>query len=424
MGTGSVNGQAAAGNTSAYRPWQVKIFAATWLAYAGYYFCRRPFYITKISLSQNLGLSTVDLANLGTAYLVAYMVGQFSSAYFGRKLGPKLLLLAGIMISIASTALFGISNGFWTIMLLVSLNGIAQGTGWPGCIGSLAFWFRRKERGRVLGFWSTCYQLGQVFASLLATYLLGLAGWRWSFFGGSMVLLAVWFVVLMFHPQTPEHAGLEPLVDEDDDAGSGNPPDDKTLGWDRSVVMTIVMMGLIYFCIKLIRYALWSWLPMFLHSNYNLTDVQAGYLSTVFDICGFTGVIIGGFVSDTVFKGRRAIVSLVMLTLMALSFLVMYTIGSSSLVMFIIAIGVAGFMLFGPDSLLSGVGAIDVGSRKGALSAAGIINGMGSIGPVFQEQIVGRMSGYYIVLLLVIATVSACLMFALWIMSKKGIANL
>jgi hypothetical protein len=70
------------------------------------------------------------------------------------------------------------------------------------------------------------------------------------------------------------------------------------------------------------------------------------------------------------------------------------------------------------------VGAIDVGSRKGALSAAGIINGMGSIGPIFQEQIIGRMSEYYIVLLLVIAAASACIMFVLWIMSRKGIANL
>lgn len=423
MGTVSPE-RTSAGQSSAYRPWQIRILVTTWLAYAGYYFCRRPFYLTKISLSHSLHLSTIDLANLGTAYLVAYMLGQFSSAYFGRKLGPKMLLLAGIMISIISTALFGISNGYWTIMLLISLNGLAQGTGWPGCIGSLAFWFRRKERGRVLGFWATCYQLGQVFASLLASFLLDLAGWRWSFFGGAMVLLVVWFIVLALHPRTPEHAGLPPLVDEDDARDTTENRADEKLGWDRSVVTTIVMMGLIYFCIKMIRYALWSWLPTYLNKNYFLTEVDAGYLSTIFDICGFTGVIVGGFISDTIFKGRRAIVSLGMLVLMTFSFLVMYLVGSSNLVIFSIAIGFAGFMLFGPDSLLSGVGAIDVGSRKGALSAAGIINGMGSIGPIFQEQIIGRMSEYYIVLLLVMAAASACIMFVLWIMSKKGIANL
>jgi OPA family glycerol-3-phosphate transporter-like MFS transporter len=195
--------------------------------------------------------------------------------------------------------------------------------------------------------------------------------------------------------------------------------------------MTIVMMGLIYFCIKFLRYALWSWLPFFLNKNFSLSVDNAGYLSTIFDICGFAGVIASGYVSDTIFKGRRAMVSLVMLVLMALSFLLMYEFGSANLTVFALSIGCAGFMLFGPDSLLSGVGAIDVGSRKGALSAAGIINGMGSIGPIFQEQIIGRMYDYYgrdllpiLVMLVAIAVVSACFMFALWIMSKKGIANL
>jgi sugar phosphate permease len=48
-------------------------------------------------------------------------------------------------------------------------------------------------------------------------------------------------------------------------------------------------------------------------------------------------------------------------------------------------------MLMGPDSLLSGVGAIDVGGRKGAVTAAGLINGLGSIGPILQEEALGWM---------------------------------
>ncbi|HPG52724.1 MAG TPA: hypothetical protein PLL11_19265, partial [Spirochaetota bacterium] len=116
---------------------------------------------------------------------------------------------------------------------------------------------------------------------------------------------------------------------------------------------------------------------------------------------------------------------------MTVSFLIMYLLGSANLLVFAVSIGFAGFMLFGPDSLLSGVGAIDVGSRRGALSAAGIINGMGSIGPIFQEQIIGRMYEHYdkdllpvLIMLVFVAAASACLMFVLWIMSRKGIANL
>jgi sugar phosphate permease len=415
---------------AAYRPWQIKILLSTWLAYAGYYFCRKPFYVTKVSISGALNIDSFGLAQLGTAYLVAYMVGQFSSAFFGRKLGPKLLLLFGIMISIISTFLFGISNSFWTIMLLMSLNGLAQGTGWPGCIGSLAFWFRRKQRGSVLGLWSTCYQIGPVVATFLASFLLARAGWQWSFFGGSMVLMAVWFIVLLVHPNRPEDAGLEPLHDEDEIPDKPAEEGRKKLGWNRSTITTIAMMGMIYFCIKFLRYALWSWLPWFLNKNFFMSEADAGYLSTVFDICGFAGVIAAGFLSDRIFKGKRAMLSFLMLTLMAVSFFILYFMGSTNLAVFTISIGFAGFMLFGPDSLLSGVGAIDVGSKEGALSAAGIINGMGSIGPIFQEQLVGWLYRRYdrdllpiLFLLVGIAGASAILTLLLWLRARQGKAN-
>ena len=128
---------AASEQRGTYRRWQVRIFYSTWLAYAGYYFCRMNFYAVKKALEDNLGFDTTDLGNLGTAYLVGYMLGQFSSAYFGRKLGPKLLLLGGTGISIICNILFGFSDYFWTILVFMTLNGLAQGTGWPGCIGSL-----------------------------------------------------------------------------------------------------------------------------------------------------------------------------------------------------------------------------------------------------------------------------------------------
>ncbi len=431
MTTPSTGNDADAQSFLSYRPYQIKIFAATFLAYLGYYFCRRPFYVAKSAISSDFAFTSIDMAHLGTAYLTAYMIGQFSSAFFGRKLGPKPLLIAGMAISIGCGMLFGLSNSFWTFMLLLAVNGIAQGTGWPGCIGSLAFWFQRKQRGTILGFWSTCYQIGQVAATLVAAYLLGRAGWRWSFFGGSIILLIIWCIVLPLHPGTPEKAGLPSLQDDDGSETSKTDAHNKTPGWDRSVVVTILMMGMIYFCLKFLRYALWSWLPWFLEKNYFLAGVRSGYFSVVFDICGFAGVIAGGIISDRIFNGRRALLSFIMMTIMALSFLVMYLGGSGSLTVFTISVGVAGFTLFGPDSLLSGVGAIDVVTRRGALSAAGIINGMGSIGPIFQEELIGWMYGHYdhdmapvLVMLVVVAAVSVMIMFFLWRRARKGLANL
>lgn len=411
-----------------YRSWQIKIFSATWLAYVGYYFARKAFFVVKSDLADTLGLNAIDLAHLGTAYLVSYMVGQYSSAYFGRKLGPKYLLILGMGISLVCNIVFGASNSYWTIILFLSLNGLAQGTGWPGCIGSLAYWFKRKQRGSILGIWSTCYQVGSVVATSFAAYMLGNYGWRWSFFGASLILMVIWAIVLFLHPNRPEDVGLKPLDDEDEqESTSEDKGEEKGLGWTKEVVFTIVTMGFIYFGIKFLRYALWSWVPFLLNNNFGLAGDDAGYLSTVFDIFGFAGVIFAGFASDKLFKGRRSFLSFLMLFLMALSFVLMYTMGSTSLLYFTISMGLAGFMLYGPDSLISGVGAIDVGTKRGALVAAGIINGTGSIGPIFQEEIIGWMYVHYnqeltpiFFLLVVVASLTALLTLILWLNSKRS----
>ncbi len=427
----AVSAAAASDVALRYRPWQVRIFAATWLAYAGYYFCRKPFYVAKADMGTALGFSSVELAHLGTAYLAAYAVGQFSSAWFGRQLGPRLLLLAGIAISVVSNFTFGIANGFGTLLLFLSLNGLAQGTGWPGCIGSLAFWFRREERGTVLGMWSTCYQVGSLVSTALAAYLLGRLGWRWSYFGGSLALLAIWAAVLALHPNRPEAVGLPPLEEEEERSGPAAREHSDGLGWSRDVLVSVVIMGVIYFTIKFLRYTLWSWAPFFLRRNFGLAGDQAGYLSTVFEVCGFAGVIVAGVVSDRVFHGRRAFLSFLMLALMTASFVLMATLGSKNVFFFALGMGLAGFLLFGPDSLVSGVGAIDVGSRRGALAAAGIINGMGSVGPIVQEEVVGWMykaSGGALApilgMLVGLAGLGAFVTFLLWRRARAGKANL
>ena len=67
----------------------------------------------------------------------------------------------------------------------------------------------------------------------------------------------------------------------------------------------------------------------------------------------------------------------------------MWMVGLTSPVLFVLLLGLIGFMAMGPDSLLSGAGAMDVGSRRQAAVAAGVINGLGSIGPILQEPAIG-----------------------------------
>lgn len=117
----------------------------------------------------------------------------------------------------------------------------------------------------------------------------------------------------------------------------------------------------------------------------------SGYLSTIFDLAGFAGVVVAGIVSDRLFAGRRTPPAFLMLLGMMVGCAALHFVGDANLALFGLCLGLIGFMLFGPDSLLAGAGAVEVGSPRLAVACAGIINGVGSIGAVVQELVVARL---------------------------------
>jgi OPA family sugar phosphate sensor protein UhpC-like MFS transporter len=381
------------------RVWRVRILTTTWLSYAGYYFCRKNFAIVKSHLLTSLEIDNSDLAHITTAYLVAYMLGQFMTAALSRRVASRVLLLTGMGISLVCNFIFGFSYlagpaGYWPLLLFSIVNGFAQSTGWPGNVGVLGNWLPSKNRGRAMALWATCYQLGSFLAKAFATLMLAIASAAWSFWGASLILLGVWVVFLLFERDRPEDVGLPGLVEEVEVNVTAEEAADHKSGavpWKRQVLLTVIFMGSCYFVFKFLRYALDSWSPLALKEIFDLSEVTAGYISTTFDAVGFLGVLFAGWLSDRFFGGRRYQTIVWMTVGMSLAFVFLAFVGIHSVVLFTVGLALCGFMLMGPDSLLSGVGAIDVAGRRNAVMAAGIINGLGSIGPIFQEEIIGYL---------------------------------
>ena len=405
------------------RVWRWRVFAATWFGYIGYYMCRKPFYIAKASLGDAVGLDASMLGVIGSAYLAAYAVGQVTAGLVGNKVGPRLLVLVGLAITIGVNIAFGFTNSWAGLTALMAVNGLAQASGWPGNVGSIAPWYGRHERGTVMGFWSTNFQVGGVAANALASFVLGLYGYQYAFFAGSLVAMLIWVNFLINQRNRPEDVGLEPLDVEEDEASNGGPA-----GWSRQMIVNILIVGCFYFCVKFIRYALWSWAPYILNQRYGLAPDDAGYVSTIFDLSGISGVIFIGFLSDRFFKARRAKVSFLFMALLVLACTALYTVGQSGVVLFAVCMGVIGFSLYGPDALMTGAGAIDVASPRGATLAAGLINGMGSVGPIVQELVLGRLLdshgvGAVFGVLLAAAIGGICALGVLLLRNRRGLAD-
>jgi sugar phosphate permease len=372
--------------------WRWRILVSSYLAYGGYYLTRKVFTICKTSIAKDLHWQLGDTAHIWTAFLVAYMVGMLVSSFLGRRWGPRVLLLAGLGLSILCNVLFGFTNSFPTFLAFMVFNGLVQASGWPGSVGAVSHWLRPQERGTVMGVWSTNYLFGNMLVKSVGGFLLGAYGWRWSFWGCTLLSFAVWWVVFFWQRNRPQDVGLAPIIHEaaaESRTVQAPQTEQVTLRqyFELAANPVILAMGASYFCIKFLRYALDSWLPAFLNLQ-GLDVAHASYYSQVFDFAGLGGVLLAGWALDRWFHGNWAALCAWMALGVIAGYAAVMSFGSSP-ASIAIWFGLVGFMLYGPDTLLCGAASVQVAGEKNAVAVAGLVNGLGSIGSVLQEQVIG-----------------------------------
>ncbi len=379
--------------------WRLQIFSVTWLAYFGMYFCRKNFSVVMPVLSRELHTSKDEFAVVITVYSLMYMIGQFLNGYLSDRHGPRLIVGIGLLLSVISNFMMGWMGTVGSFLFLMGLNGFGQSSGWSGLIKNLTPWFKKKERGVVMSYWTTCYVIGGMAATAFATYwlsnqsILVSMSWRRAFLAPSILLLVVSLAYILMARNDPADVNLESF-EKSTDTPKGKRKE-KAAQLEVLKNGAVWIAAIMYFFVKFTRYAFLFWLPLYLSEALKYSDQQAGYTSIAYEAFGFFGILAAGYASDYLFKSRRFPISSIMLFCLAFVLYLQPHLSPLGIVPTIVSIGLIGFFTYGPDSIMSGAAAMDFGKNHGAALAAGVINGVGSAGQLLSPFAVAYVSGKY-----------------------------
>jgi OPA family sugar phosphate sensor protein UhpC-like MFS transporter len=379
--------------------WRVQIFLITWLAYAAFYFTRKAFSVAKLGIGEDpsFELDKAAMANLDALYLAAYAVGQFTWGIFSDRFGPRVVVLGGLVISSLAALVMGTFATLPIFATCMVVQGLAQSTGWSGLCKNIGSFFATRERGRVLGYWSTCYAFGGLVATPFAGWWAYQVfhDWRMAFISSALVVFGVAVLFFLLQRNKPEDVGLPPVEAATTPERKADTPHEGHWNALRKVLKnrTVLVLGLAYFLLKPARYAILLWGPVIVYERMPaIGKVASAIVPTAFELAGLVGPILIGYASDKLFGARRmpaCVLSLVALT--ACLALFVPAMQSGSLYLVVGLLFMMGMTLYGPDSMLSGSAAIDFGTQDGAGTAAGFVNGCGSIGAILG----GLLPGYF-----------------------------
>ncbi|MEV0600074.1 MFS transporter [Streptomyces sp. NPDC050315] len=388
--------------------WRRQIFAVTWLAYAGFYFVRQAFSVAKLGILDdplvNGVLTEQVLGVLDALYLAAYAAGQFVWGMWADRFGPRVVVAGGMIGAVVAACAMGVSSAVLVFGGAMVLQGLAQSTGWAPLCKNMGSFFTVRERGRVLGIWSSNYAFG----GLAAPPFLGwwayevFDSWHAAFLAGAATLAVVLVLFLVFQRNTPQDVGLpdpnrteDPHRTEEEPAAVTRRKPALALYKEALRDRMVLTLGAAYFLLKPARYAILLWGPVIVSRQLpEVGKVGATLIPVAFGVAGVLAPIVIGWVSDTVFRSRRVppcVLALALLTVALALFMPLTATGSA--VVMIAVLAVIGLAVYAADAMISCVAAVDFGSAGGAGTAAGLVNGCGSIGAILGGLLPGFLSG-------------------------------
>jgi sugar phosphate permease len=381
-------------------------FTSSWLLYAGYYLCREN--MRSVRTLPGAPPAQDDLTGLLFNFALAYILGHFISGTLSDlprfQVGARRTALIGGLISAAATAAMLFVHAPHPLLALQLLNGFAQGLGFPALCRLLAVWFSRSERPNVLAWWSASYSLGGVLAASLtlwcATTQLIMPSWGWQrcFIFPPILLALISAYFFLTTRDEPADAGLAPITapEEDSPFAENHRLAGIWSGWwavlSNGQVRTISAM---YFFLKMTRYALLFWLPLYLVQTTHLSRNRAASTAALFEFFGFAGALLAVHLSIRYFNSRRYPVAAIML--FALGFLALVQPLITTMGWWVSAVSVAamGLLVYAVDALMVSVAVLESVPLACSARAIAAVNGAGSIGQMLSPLLVTWFARHY-----------------------------
>lgn len=415
--------------------------------YSMFYFVRKNFSFAMPALAAEYGITNTSFGVILTLVGFVYGLSKFVNGIIADRANARWHLVIGlgacVLLNFAfgwsdvlGRALSGQSEGplFVSAMVavmavLLILNNVFQGCGFPPCNRLLANWVPPKELATKTAVWNTSHSVGAGVVSVLCGYLIASGGdWRLCFWvPGAIAAAGVIFILLTLR-DTPSSVGLPELpgtkteLDEDDSKEAF-----RSFIRKRVFLNPIIwVLAVTDFFVYIVRFAVLDWGPTFLQNRaVPLSPQLAGWTIAIFEIAGCAGMLCAGWVSDRFFGGKTQRMCAVEMLLVAVCMVVLHFLpadASPYLVLFLLAM--SGFFLYGPQALL-GVIAVKQATKKAASSAVGLIGFMSYLSVVVTGAGLGWFSdtfgwGFLFLLMTAVSLVGAILVGTLWNIPEDG----
>ncbi|MCA1024610.1 MFS transporter [Cytobacillus kochii] len=386
------------------------IFIVTVINYAD----RATLSIAGPALSSDLGINSVMMGYLFSAFAWSYVLGQIPGGWLLDKFGSKRVYFWSIFLWSLFTLVQGLIGSFQSVttvvIILFALRffvGLAESPSFPANSRIVAAWFPSAERGTA----AAIFNSGQYFATVLFAPIMGYItftfGWEYVFFFMGTIGIIVAFVWLKTIYNPKDHPKINQaeldyikeggaLVDMDTAANQVEKKQGPNWQYIKQLLSNKMLLGVYLgqYCITTLTYFFLTWFPVYLVDQRGMNILEAGLVASLPAICGFIGGILGGTFSDFLLKKGVSItaarkIPIITGLLLSMSLVIANYVTTEWVVVFVMSLAFFGK---GFGSLGWAVVA-DTSPKEMSGVSGGLFNTFGNVAGITTPIIIGYIVG-------------------------------
>ena len=240
----------------------------------------------SVPVQGDLRIDTEQFGALGAVFLLGYALMQVPSGWLADRWGSRSTLTLYALLWSTLTALIGFMPDFGSVLAIWFAMGMAQAGIFPCAAKAIGAWIPDTQKAMASGLVGSSTMLGTAAASTLTALLLTQVSWQsiYVMYGLAGIVWAVGFAL---------------VIPERDVSVSKPAPVMTAADWRR--LFTNMSMWLIsgqqFFRAAAMIFFI-NWFPKYLHTERNVSELEAGVLTSWATGGAMLGGICGGFFSD------------------------------------------------------------------------------------------------------------------------------
>jgi ACS family glucarate transporter-like MFS transporter len=345
-------------------------------------------------IARDLSLTKVQMSWVFAAFAIAYAGFEIVSAWWGERVGPRLILTRIVTWWSCFHIATAFAWGYSSLLAIRFLFGAGEAGAWPNAALAVSRWTPIRERGRVQGFFFAAAHLTGGLTPLLVVALLPFMSWRAIFaLTGAVgfVWVAAWY--RWFRDEPRDHPGVnaaEAELIESERRVATHKHGGRDVWRALATSSNVWFLCLAYFSNSYGSYFVMTWLPTYLIEQRGFQKGSLSFFSGLPLLLSVLGDIGGGSVTDFMTRrfglrvGRSAVAvagyALAGAAMFASVFSVTPAVAAS-----LIAVAVAASMF---TLSASWAACMDIGGEHTAVLSASM-NTSGQIGSILSPVVAG-----------------------------------